>query len=209
MEPKYCSVQRDSRPCAGEPAAAAALSSPPWTARATQLRYSITCTCSVPLKPISSSRKTEKSSPLTRAPLVQNPTVPFGRPPGTSITRRHHRNGWSWRPRGRSIDVGGHSIGRTDALLDHPCHLDDPCRVTHSSAHLVTGGHHGRRLGRPIIDPHMPTPARRGGVRPGLRQPDRPQPPIHTGRLHNIHLGFRPARGCRLSLCGSDRCSST
>jgi hypothetical protein len=131
-----------------------------------------------------------KRSPLARAPPVQNPTVPFGRPPGSSITGRH-RNGDSRRPRGRSIEVAGHSIGRADPLLDHPCHLDDSRRVTHPSAHLVTGRHHGRRLGRPVVDPHTPTSARRGGVRPGLRQPDRPQPPIHAGRLHSIHHGSR------------------
>jgi hypothetical protein len=150
------------------------------------------------------SARLGKRSPLARAPPVQNPTVPFGRPPGTSITRRH-RNGGSRRPRGRSIEVARHSIGRTDPLVDHPCHLDDPRRVTHPSAHLVTGGHHGRRLGRPIIDPHMPTSARRGGVRPGLRQPDRPQPPIHTGRLHNIHLGWPTGERVPAQLCGSDR----
>ena len=45
-EPKYGSALRDSRPCAGERDAAAAPSSPPWTGRATQLRYSVTCICS-------------------------------------------------------------------------------------------------------------------------------------------------------------------
>ena len=130
--------------------------------------------------PCNSPRRLGKGSPLARAPPVQNPTVPFGRPPGTAITGRH-RNGGSRRRRGRSIEVAGHCIGRTDPLLDHPCHLDDPRRVTHPGAHLVTGRHYGRRLGRPIVDPHMPTSACRGGVRPGFRQPDRPQPPIHAG----------------------------
>jgi hypothetical protein len=72
----------------------------------------------------------EGVTPGPRAPPVQNPTVPFGRPPGTAITSCH-RNGGSRRRRGRSIEVAGHGIGRTDPLLDHPCHLDDPRRVTH------------------------------------------------------------------------------
>ena len=134
-----------------------------------------------------------KSSHLARAPPVQNPTVPFGRPPGTAITGRH-RNGGSRRRHGCSIEVAGHCIDRTDPLLDHPYHLDDPRRVTHPRAHLVTGRDCRRRLCRPIVDPHMATSARRGGVRPGLRQPDRPQPPVHAGRLHSLH--HRLPTGC-------------
>jgi hypothetical protein len=128
-------------------------------------------------------------SPLTRSPPVQNPTVPFGRAPGTAITGRH-QNLRNRRRRGRSVEVAGRGIGRTDPLLDHPYHFDDPRRITHPGAHLVTRRHNRRRLRRPIVDSHVPTSTRRGGVRPGLRQPDRPQPPIHAGRLHNIHHGL-------------------
>ena len=124
------------------------------------------------------------SSDLARAPLVQHPTVPLRRPPGTAITGRH-RNGGNRRRRGRSIEEARHGIGRTHPLLDHSHHLDDPRRVAHPGTHLVTGRHHRRRLRQPIVDPHMPSPARPGGIRPGLRQPDRPQPPIYAGRLHN------------------------
>ena len=130
-----------------------------------------------------------RSSDLARAPPVQHPTIPFRRPPGTAITGRH-RNRGSRRRRGRSIEVAGHGIGRTDPLLDHPHHLDDPRRVSYPGTHLVTGRHHRRWLCRPIVDPDTPTSARRSGVRPGLRQPNRPQPPIHAGRLHNIHHGL-------------------
>jgi hypothetical protein len=128
------------------------------------------------------------SSLLARAPPVQNPAVSFGRPPGTAITGRH-RNEGSRRRCGRSIEIAGYGIGCTDPPLDHPYHLDDPRRITHPGAHLVTGSHYRRWLCWPIVDPHMPTSARRGGVRSGLRQPDRPQPPIHAGRLHNVHHG--------------------
>ncbi len=132
--------------------------------------------------------------PLARSPPVQNPTVPLGRAPGTTITGRH-QNLRDRRRRGRSVEVAGRGIGRTDPLLDHPYHFEDPRRITHPGAHLVTRRHNRRRLRRPIVDSHVPTSTRRGGVRPGLCQPDCPQPPIHAGRLHNIHHGPPTGRG--------------
>ncbi len=112
--------------------------------------------------PAYSPRRLGKGSPLARAPLVQNPTVPFSRPPGTAITGRH-RNGGSRRRRGRSIEVAGHCIGRTDPLLDHPCHLDDPRRVTtraHTSSpgDTMVDGLAGRSL---TAHAHLGTPRRR------------------------------------------------
>ena len=84
-------------------------------------------------------------------------TCPEADDPVWSAVRRpdrgRHRNGGSrWR-RGRSIEVARHGIGRTDPLLDHPYHLDDPRRVAHPGAHLVTGdtmvdGFAGRSLTR-------------------------------------------------------------
>ena len=134
-------------------------------------------------------RSRSGESHLARTPPVQNPTVPFRWPPGTTITGRHGNEG-SRRPRGRSVEVAGHGIGRTNPFLDHPYYFDNPRCVTHPGAHLVTGGHRRGGLCRPVIDPHVPTSTRSGGVRTGLRQPDRPQPPVHTGRLHSIHHGL-------------------
>ena len=143
----------------------------------------------------------EKLSTLARAPPVQNSTVPFGRPPGTAIADSHG-NGSSRRRRGCSIEVAGHGIGSTNPLLDHPYHLDYPRPISDEGAHLVTGGHCRRRLCRAIVDPDMPTSARGGGIRPGPCQPHRPQPPIQTGRLHDVHHGLRtadvPRRKCAI-----------
>ena len=60
----------------------------------------------------------------------------------------------------------------------------DPGDVVHPGPHLVAGVHRGGRLGRLAVDPHVPAPAGRGGVRPGLGQPDRPQPAVQSGRVH-------------------------
>ncbi len=127
-----------------------------------------------------------RSSPLGGAPPVEHSTVSFGRPPGTAIPGRH-RNGGSRRPRRCSVQVAGHGVGCANPLLDHPDHLDDPRRLTDQGAHLVAGRQRRRRLSRPIVDPHVAASACGGGVGPGLRQPHRPQPPIHAGRLHDIH----------------------
>ena len=107
-----------------------------------------------------------------RAPLVQNSTLPFGRPSRTAIADGDG-NG-SRRRRGCPIEVASHRIGGTDPLLDHLYHLDYPRPVSDEGAYLVTGGHHRRRLCRPIVDPDVPTSARGGGIRSGPRQPDRP-----------------------------------
>jgi hypothetical protein len=51
----------------------------------------------------------------------------------------------------------------------------------------------------------MPTSARRCGVRPGFRQPDRPQPPIHARRLHNIHHGLPTGIGTPNTVAAANR----
>jgi len=75
---------------------------------------------------------------LGRSPPVQNPTVPFGRAPGTTITGRH-QNLRNRRWRRRSVEVAGRGIGRTDPLLDHPYHFDDP-RPSPTLAHTSSPG---------------------------------------------------------------------
>ena len=132
----------------------------------------------------------EKLSTLARAPPVQHSTVPFGRPAGTTIADSNG-NGRSRRRRGCSIEIAGRGIGGTNPLVDHPYHLDYPRPVSDDGAHLVTRGHGRRRLGLPIVDPDTSTSTRGGGVRAGACQPDRPQPPIQPGRLHDVHHGPR------------------
>lgn len=143
------------------------------------------------------------SSHLTGTPPVEHTPITLGRPTRTAIANGHRDRG-SGRRRGSSVEIAGHGVRRAHAFLNDPDDLDDSRRIAHSSSHLVPGRHHGRGLGQSIVDAHVSTPAGRGGVRPRLRQPDRPQPPIDTGRLHGVHhapaarrSSARSVRGCR------------
>lgn len=118
-----------------------------------------------------------------RKPLVEHSPVPFGRPPGTTITRGDQYL-WDSGLCRCSVEIAGHRIDGANPFLDYPHHLHDSRGVTDPSANLVAGGHGRRRLRRSIVDSHMSASACRGGVRPGFCQPDRPQPPIDAGGFH-------------------------
>lgn len=136
-------------------------------------------------------------SALTCAPLVQQPAVPLGRTPGATVSDRDgHGHARRWR--GSPVEVTGHGVGSADAFLDDPGDLDYSRGVAHPGTYLVAGGHHRRWLGLSSVDAHLPASARRNGVRPGLGQPHRPQPSIHTGRLHGLILDCHRGSGAQV-----------
>lgn len=125
-------------------------------------------------------------SELAGTPPVEYPPVPLRWPTSAAIAGGH-RNGGDRRRRGSPVEVAGDGVCRADSLLNDPDHLDDAGGVADSSAHLVARRNHRRRFRHAVVDAHVSTPAGRGGVRPRLRQPDRPQPSIYPGRLHGVH----------------------
>jgi hypothetical protein len=133
------------------------------------------------------------NSHLTGAPPFQRTAVPLGRPSGPPIADCNGYDGGRRRRRG-PIEVTGRGIGRTDPLLDDSDDLNDSRRLADPRAHLVTGSDGRRWLCRSVVDSHVSSAARRCGVRPRLRQPDGPQPPVHTGRLHVVHHEVPAAR---------------
>jgi hypothetical protein len=66
-----------------------------------------------------------EGSPLARAPLVQNPTVPFSRPPGTAITGRHggHRGGHRRDPGSGADGLREKQGGRAEKTVTLRCRL--------------------------------------------------------------------------------------
>jgi hypothetical protein len=63
-------------------------------------------------------------------------------------------------------------------------HFDDSIPAAEAGSDLVAGRHGRGRFRGSTVDAHVPAATGRGGVRPGLGQPDRPQPPIHPDGLH-------------------------
>ena len=142
--------------------------------------------------PIFQRRQPQSSEPAG-AQLVQPSAIPLRRPARTPVadSDRNRLGGLGF---GRSVEEARRRVGRTNPLLDHPHHLDHPRGLTDQCAHLVARRHRGGRLGGPAVHPHVPTPARVGGVGSGLDEPDRPQPPVHAGRLHAFHHGLGSRR---------------
>lgn len=140
---------------------------------------------------------------LAGTPPVEYPPVALRGPTRAAIAGGHRDRG-DRRRRGSPVEIAGDGVCRADALLDDPDHLDDAGGVADSSAHLVTRRNHRRRLRQSVVDAHVSAPAGRGGVRSRLRQPDRPQPSIYSGRLHGVHhapaasrSSARSGRDCR------------
>ena len=117
------------------------------------------------------------------AQLFQPPAIPLRRPARTPVADSD-RNRFRRLGLGRSVKEARRRVGRAHPLLDHPHHLDHPHGLTNQCAHLVAWRHRGGRLRGPAVHPHVPTPARFGGVGSGLHEADRPQPSVHPGRLH-------------------------
>ena len=144
-----------------------------------------------------------RRSHLAGTPPVEHPPVTLRGPTRAAIASGH-RNRGDRRRRGSPVEVARHGICRAHSLLNDSDHLDDASGVADSSPHLVARRNHGRRFRQSVVDAHVSAPACRGGVRSRLRQPDRPQPPIYTGRLHAVHhapaarrSSARSGRGCR------------
>ena len=153
-------------------------------------------------------RSRRRESRCNRSHLAGTPPVEYApvtlRGPTRAAVASGHRNSGNGRRRGSPVEVAGHGVRRAHSLLDDPDHLDDAGGVAYPRPHLVAGRHHGRRLRQSIVDAHVSTPAGRGGVRSRLRQPDRPQPSIYSGRLHGVHhapaasrSSARSGRDCR------------
>ena len=144
-----------------------------------------------------------RGSHLAGTPPVEYPAVTLRRPTRAAIASGH-RNRGGRRRWGSPVEIAGDGVCRADSLLDDPDHLDDAGGVADPSPHLVARRHHGRRFRQSVVDAHVSAPAGGGGVRSRLRQPDRPQPPIYTGRLHGVHhapaarrSSARSGRDCR------------
>ena len=70
---------------------------------------------------------------------------------------------------------------------------DDPVEPVLPDPHLVTGRDRLRGLGALAVHPHVPGLARRRRRRPGLRDPDGPDPAVDPCLLHPDTLRRRPA----------------
>ena len=79
------------------------------------------------------------------------------------------------------VEIALHGDRRTDALDDHPGHLDDPLTITEPGLDGVADDDRGRRLRHLPVDLDVSGPACACGISAGLGQADRPQPLVDPG----------------------------
>ena len=83
----------------------------------------------------------------------------------------------------------GETLGRdrrADSLVDQSLGLHDPGSTLRSGLDSVADLHLGRGLGRLTVDSDMTTLAGIRRVGPGLEQPNRPQPRVHSNLGHSV-----------------------
>src|SRR5262245_40042258 len=113
----------------------------------------------------------------TAAPLIEPTPLAFRRSPRTAlafgiaewVTRRWRR---------AVVGVALDRDRRADTGVDRPHHVDDSLSsgaACFGSVAVIDGR---RRLGRPTVDPHVPSAACVGRLGARLAQPDRPQPAV-------------------------------
>ena len=84
------------------------------------------------------------------------------------------------------VGVALHRDGGAHAVLDQPHHLDDPLAAVQPRLDPIADRHRVGGFGRPTVQSYVTGPTGVGGLRAALGEPDRPEPAVETGTLHQL-----------------------